>query len=264
MPVISDQSEYHLKIKRQLASLGNSQLWRYLPSILNGDISEYLKLLCLSPSSDSDTSFPINHLAEFLAFFQTTIPAYIHKSAFSCGPINTQDFFIEAKFILTTVQKCNGLNQSSTSLESFLSFPIEHAVIQESVFVAYQKMENKLLAMIMLLHMHKEMSSETPSIKNFFMIVCHPIIYRWLRGQDLVLLDDIYYKKFIGTMINESIKLHRSNPNDRGKDPTLLRIIDSLLSRMEPERLARLSIIRNTRWARARAHPYPSKSKSYD
>lgn len=237
------RSNYDRERQRQLAVLGDSELYQYLLNIANkGDTSDYFNKLLL-PCLGSNQQSVVSTLDNFIFYFWNIVPEYWDEkySTFSCELKRMETPFAEqAAQLILNVEKYNPSDNANphTSLKNFLSFRLEHRGKQNETFLAYQALENKLLAMVTLVQLAHGVNNPEKH-QNPFKVICDPKINRWIQGHDLVLLDRMYVFELIEIMIRETVKWYQLSNDQMGQYPNLeavqaeIAMATNLLSRMK-------------------------------
>lgn len=215
-------------LPEQLAALGSSELFRYLPALSEGNISAYLQKM-LSCEKDTDLSKVVT-LEDFVTYFGKGLPEQflLLCSHLSCDPDEKADTFInQARFIMQTVEECHP-DKVHLSLEDFLS--LSDRKKQQEVFTTYLSLENKLLTMITLIQLWH--AKDIPQVHS---ILLNPILNRWLNGQDLVWID-ICFPLCIQEMIELSVEWRQFDDQEKEDNKhihTEVMRMDSLLRRIK-------------------------------
>jgi|GEM_PF-4300479 len=220
--------------------LGESSLWQHLPSIARREyFSEYVLALSRGNLRQSillrNKQFQAQELIQ--RFWDNTIPENLHGeyALFSCELPRSEDVLIQqAQFILDNVnQYQSGDFSKQPSLASFLTFRSNHEAEQQVTLLAYQKLENQLAGMVMLMDLYKEM--ENAAQRNFWDILCNPQTQCWFKGCDLVRLNKLHYN----FLINNMLSLHLTSATERShfsrNSKACFKIIEIFLSRVTPQ-----------------------------
>jgi hypothetical protein len=181
----------------QLALRG-SELWGYLPNIINNEpiltfIQGRLFPFQLSKNKQQELD-TITHFCDHV--FNTLI---LKSYEFSYRKKITPEYINQQiQFILQTV---NRFDQSKTkNQESHFNFLWKHNDILMAVFKAYFDLEGILTAMILT----TQLWSARGDIAH---ILCDSTTNRWLRGEDLIFLS-IHSFYLLYEMVKQSICLH--------------------------------------------------------